>query len=105
MAASEEGWAFPLASALEESLHSSEMEKEENSPHSQGTTLPGSPLIEGSLEEGRKRKNARETIPAEKFSDSRTVCGAEKIKTRKKRGGEGQKWLHLQETSMHCIEG
>ena len=33
---------------------------------------------------GRDRRNARETIPAEGFSDSRTTCGAERMKTRKK---------------------
>lgn len=60
------------------------------------------PLECKSLVEGRGRKNARETIPAEVFSESRTTCGAERMKTRRERGK--QKWLHSQETSMYCRE-
>lgn len=33
--------------------------------------------------EGRDRKDAREIIPAEEFSDSRTTCGAQRMKTRR----------------------
>lgn len=65
------------------STHLRERKEKKRNPSLSGN-IPWLPSNLRVLVEGRNRKNPRETVPAEEFSDSRPTCGAERMKARSK---------------------